>query len=135
MNSIFSYTHKIANESQRIIKDYVAVILVSQENMPSAGRTGKEFITSYKTYFSGQYLGTTMSNLIKPKSKEILLLFIKIIGCVDIILLCAYLALCIHDRTGQEKTMDSGSPRPNFPGRSTAYENIEFASFSVSEMN
>lgn len=99
------------------------------------GRTGKEFITSYKTYFSGQSLGTTMSNLILPNSKEILLLFIKIIGCVDIILLCAYLALCIHDRTGQEKTMDSGSPRPNFPGRSTAYENIEFASFSVSEMN
>lgn len=134
MNSIFSYTHKIANESQRIIKDYVDVILVSEENMPSVGRTGKEFITSYKTHFSGQSLGTT-SNLIHPNSKEILLLFIKIIGSVDIILLCAYLALCIHDRTVQEKTMDSGSPRPSFPGRSTAYENIEFASFSVSEMN
>lgn len=135
MNSIFSYTHKIANESQRIIKDYVDVILVSEENMPSAGRTGKEFFTSYKTHFSGQSLGTTMSNLIHPNSKEILLLFIKIICRVDIILSFAYLALCIHDRTGQEKTMDSGSPRPSFPGRSTAYENIEFASFSVSEMN
>lgn len=77
LNSIFSYTHKIANESQRIIKDYVAVILVSEENMPSAGRTGKEFITSYKTYFSGQSLGTTMSNLILPNSKEILLLLLK----------------------------------------------------------
>lgn len=76
MNSIFSYTHRIANESQRIIKDYVDVILVSEENMPSAGRTGKEFITSYKTHFSGQSLGITMSNMIHPNSKEILLLFI-----------------------------------------------------------
>lgn len=126
---------KIANESQRIIQDYVAVILVLEENMPSAGRTGKEFVTNYKTYFSGQSLGATMSNLIKPNPNEILLLFIIIIGCVDIILLCAYLALCIHDRTGQDKTMDRASLRPNFPGRSTAYENIEFASFSVSEMN
>lgn len=103
--------------------------------MSSAGKTGEEFITNYKTNFSGQSLGTTVSNLIQLNSKEILLLFIIIIGCVDIILLCAYLALCIYDRTGQEKTMDKGSPRPNFPGPSTAYENIEFASFSVSEMN
>lgn len=103
--------------------------------MPSAGRTGKEFVTNYKTSFSGQSLGATMSNLIQPNPNEIVLLFIKIIGCVDIILLCAYLALCIHDRTGQDKTMDTSSLRQNFPGRSTAYENIEFASFSVSEMN
>lgn len=103
--------------------------------MASAGRTGKEYVTNYKTYISGNSLETTMPNLIHPKSKEILLPFIQIIGCVDIILLCAYLALCIHDRTGQEKTMDTSSPRQHVPGRSTAYENIEFASFSVSEMN
>lgn len=66
----------------------------------------------------------------QPKSIEILL-FIRIIGCLDILLLCAYLAVCIHDRTGREKTIDIASTRSNFPGRSTAYENIEFASFSV----
>lgn len=103
--------------------------------MSSAERTGKEYVTNYESFISGKSLETTMSNLIHPKSEKILLLFITIIGCVDIILLCAYLALCIHDQTGQEKTMDTSSPRPNFPGRSTAYENIEFASFSVSEMN
>lgn len=109
--------------------------LTTEKNMSSAGTTGKEYVTINKTYSSGKSLETTMSNLIHPKSEKILLLFITIIGCVDIILLCAYLALCIHDQTGQEKTMDTSSPRPNFPGRSTAYENIEFASFSVSEMN
>lgn len=107
------------------------MILVSEEIMSSAGRTDKEFLTNDKTSISSHSLGTTMSNLMKPESKEILLLFIKIIGSVDIILLCAYFALCIHDRTGQEKTMDTALPRPNFPRCSTAYENIEFASFSV----
>lgn len=127
---ILSDTHKLRIESQRSNKDFVALILVSEENMSSAGRTGKEYVTNYKIYISGQSLGTAMSNFMQPKSKEILLLFITIIGCVDIILLCAYLALCIHDRTGQEKTTDTASSRPNFPGRNTAYENIEFASFS-----
>lgn len=132
---ILSETHKLTIESQRSNADFDVMILVSEENMSSAGRTVKKYFTNYKTYISGQSLGTTMSNLKQPKSKELLPLFIKIIGCVDIILLCVYLALCINDRTGQEKTMDKASPRPNFPGRSTAYENIEFASFSVSEMN
>lgn len=135
MNGIFSYTQNNANESQRINKDYVAMILVTEEIMSSAGKTVTEFVTNYKTSISRQSLGTTMSNVMQPNSKEILLLFIKIISCVDIILLCTYLALCIHDRTGQQKTMDTASPRPNVPRRSTAYENIEFASFSVSEMN
>lgn len=130
-----SDTHELIIESRRNNKDLIVMILVSEENMSSAGRTGKEYCTIYKSYISGTSLGTTMSNLILPNSEEILLLFIKIIGCVDIILFCVYLALCIHDRTGQEKTMDTASPRPNFPGRSNAYENIEFASFSVSEMN
>lgn len=39
------------------------MILVSEENMSSAGRTVKEYVTNYKTYISGQSLGTTMSNL------------------------------------------------------------------------
>lgn len=130
-----SDTHELIIESRRNNKDLIVMILVSEENMSSAGRTGKEYGTIYNSYISGTSLGTTMSNLILPNSEEILLLFIKIIGCVDIILFCVYLALCIHDRTGQEKTMDTASPRPNFPGRSNAYENIEFASFSVSEMN
>lgn len=132
---MFSVAHKLTIESHRSNKDFVAMIVVSEGKMSSSGRTVKEYVTSYKTYISGQSIGTTMSNLMQSESKEILLLFIKIIGCVDIILLCAYLAVCIHDRSGQEKTMDIASPRPNFPGRNTAYENIEFASFSVSEIN
>lgn len=130
---ILSETHKLTIESQKNKSSRYDTF--SEKNMSSAGTTGKEYVTINKTYSSGKSLETTMSNLIHPKSEKILLLFITIIGCVDIILLCAYLALCIHDQTGQEKTMDTSSPRPNFPGRSTAYENIEFASFSVSEMN
>lgn len=47
------------------------MILVSEENMSSGGKTVKEHVLNYKTYFSGKSLGTTMSNLIQPKSKEI----------------------------------------------------------------
>lgn len=86
------------------------------EDVSSLETTFQENVTNYK----------------QPKSKNLLLLFIRIIGCLDIILLCAYLTLCIYDRAGQEKTMDVASPRLNFPGRSAAYENIEVASFSVS---
>lgn len=116
-------------------EDYVAIIFVSEKIMSSSGGNVQEYVTKYKTYISGQSLGITMSKSIQPESKENLLLFIKIIGCVDILLLCAYLVVCIHDRTGQEKAMDIASPRPNFPGRSTAYENIEVASISVSGIN
>lgn len=112
--------------------NFVAMIFLSEENVSSLEEAFQENVTNYKTYISGQSFGTTQSKSEKSKSKSILLLFIRIIGCLDIMLLCAYLTLCIHDRAGQEKTIDVVSSRPNFPGGSTAYENIEVASFSVS---
>lgn len=111
------------------------MIFISEENVSSLKEAFQENVTNYRTYISGQTLGTTESELEQPKSKNLLLLFIQIIGCLDIMLSCAYLTLCIHDRAGQEKTMDMASPRPNFPGHNTAYENIEVASFSVSGNN
>lgn len=107
------------------------MIFISEENVSSLKEAFQENVTNYRTYISGQTLGTTE----QPKSKNLLLLFIQIIGCLDIMLSCAYLTLCIHDRAGQEKTMDMASPRPNCPGHNTAYENIEVASFSVSGNN
>lgn len=108
------------------------MIFLSEENVSSLEEAFQQNVTNYKSYTSGQSFETTQSKSEKSKSKSILLLFIRIIGCLDIMLLCAYLTLCIHDRAGQEKTIDIVSSRPNFPGRSTAYENIEVASFSVS---
>lgn len=65
-----SDTHKLTIESQRSNTDFVVMILVSEENMSSAFGTVKEYVTNYKTYILGQSLGTTMSNLKQPKSKE-----------------------------------------------------------------
>lgn len=107
------------------------MIYFSDENVSSLEEGFQENVTNYKIYISAQSFGTTQSTLEQSKS-NILLLFIRIVGCLDIMLLCAYLILCIHDRAGQETTIDIVSSRPNFPGRNTAYENIEVASFSVS---
>lgn len=111
------------------------MIFVSEENVSSSKEASQENVTNYKTYVPGQTLGITKSELKRPEPKNLLLLFIQIIGCLDIMLSCAYLTLCIHDRAGQERTLDITSPRPNFPRRNTAYENIEVASFSVSGNN
>lgn len=46
------------------------MILASEENMSAGGRNVKEHVLNYKTYFTEKSLGTTMSNLIQPKSKE-----------------------------------------------------------------
>lgn len=72
-----------------------------------------------------------MPKSIQQNSNETLTLSIKIIGCVDIILLCVYLTVCIYDRTGQEKTTDIATVRSHFREPSATYENIEVASFSV----
>lgn len=37
------------------------------------------------------------------KTNQMLLLLIKMIGGVDIVLLAAYVAMCIYDRPGREK--------------------------------
>lgn len=64
-----------------------------------------------------------------------LLLFIRIIGCLDILLLSSYLAVCIFDRPGQEKTDASVPPSLNLPQHSTVYENIEDDLFPTSGSN
>lgn len=46
------------------------------------------------------------------------------IGGVDIVLLAAYVAMCIYDRPGREKTVDFFSQ-----GNSTMYENVSFSVF------
>lgn len=53
-----------------------------------------------------------------------MLLFIAMIGCIDIILLAAYVIICMHDqRRRQNKTKFSRGQQPI--ERSPAYGNIE----------
>lgn len=80
-------------------------------------------------------LGTSNSNTKPSKSNEMLLLFIRIIGCLDILLLSVHLAVCIYDQTGQEKTVNVVSPSLNLPQQNTMYENIEDNLFSASGRN
>lgn len=58
------------------------------------------------------------------KTDQVLLLLITVIGGVDIVLLAAYVVMCIYDRTGREKTVDFFSQ-----GNSTLYENVSFSVF------
>lgn len=74
-----------------------------------------------------------MPKSMQPESIEILLL-IRIIGCLDILLLCAYLAVCIHDRTGQEKAMDIASARSHFSGRADAMKILRLLPFLSQEL-
>lgn len=60
--------HKLTIESQKNKSSRYDTF--SEENMSSAGRTGKEYVTNYKTYISGKSLETTMSNLIHPNSEK-----------------------------------------------------------------
>lgn len=61
------------------------------------------------------------------KTDQMLVLFIKIFGGIDIVLLSAYLLVCIYDRSDREKKVD-----PFSHGNSTLYENVFF---SASENN
>nr|XP_034331335.1 multiple epidermal growth factor-like domains protein 11 [Crassostrea gigas] len=63
-----------------------------------------------------------------------LLLFIQIIGSLDILFLFANLALCIYDRKEQEKTTDFLPPSSNLPQQSSTYENIEHDFFLPQEL-
>lgn len=56
------------------------------------------------------------------KTDQMLLLFIKIFGGVDIVLLSAYLVVCIYDRSEREKKV-----YPYSHGNSTLYENVLFS--------
>lgn len=62
------------------------------------------------------------------KSARILLLFIAMIGCIDIILLTAYVIICIRDQRRRQKKTKFSSRGQQSMGRSTAYENIEVVS-------
>lgn len=78
-------------------------------------------ISSPKTYS-----GTGMTN-------GVLLLLIQLFGFVDIVLLSAYMFLCVFDRNRQEKTSEFTPPRSNFSEPNFAYENVEVVSvFSLS---
>lgn len=59
------------------------------------------------------------------KTKQILLLFIAMIGCIDIILSAAYVIICIHDQRRRQKKTKFSSRGQQPIERSPAYENIE----------
>lgn len=77
-----------------------------------------------ETSTSGQLLSNSFS-----EPKQILLLLIKLVGCIDIILSSAYVFLCIHDRKRQATETKFSSHPQQSSGRSAAYENIEVVSF------
>lgn len=79
--------------------------------------------------------GTNRSITIPQKTNKLLLLFIRIFGCVDIVMLSAYIAVCIYDRRGKDEIVDFVSPGLNCPGRSAMYENIEIGLFSTAGIN
>lgn len=81
-----------------------------------------------------EYLGTGKPITTPSKTNEMLLLFIRIIGCLDIFLLSSYMAVCIFDRPGQERTDDIVLPSLNVAQHSTAYENIEGVFFLLQEV-
>lgn len=55
-------------------------------------------------------------------NKEIILC-IQIVGCVDILLICTYSVVCIHDR--QHRTLGIVNTYENVPGNNSSYENAE----------
>lgn len=71
-------------------------------------------------------------NTTSPRTNIMLITFIQMFGCVDIILLFAYVAVSIYDRKGLDK-----EPGHKFPTYRAPYENIEVVSFfrSSSGMN
>lgn len=77
----------------------------------------------------GVYLGASKPITKPPKTNEMLLLFIRIIGCFDILLLSSYLAVCIFDRPGQEKTDDFVPLSLHLPQHSAVYEILRLIYF------
>lgn len=58
-----------------------------------------------------------------------IILCIQIFGCVDILLICTYSAVCIYDR--QHQTAGKVNTYENIPGNNSAYENAEIFSIST----
>lgn len=65
----------------------------------------------------------------KSNTNQTLLFFIALFGCIDIILLTAYVIICIHDQRRRQKKTKLSSRGQQSIGRTTAYENIEVVSF------
>lgn len=62
---------------------------------------------------------TQQSNTFNNK----VVLCIKIFGCVDILLICIYSAVCIYDR--QNQTLEMVDTNESVPGNNSTYENAE----------
>lgn len=60
-----------------------------------------------------------------------ILICIQIFGCVDIFLICSYLAMCLYDR--QHLTVEMESTYTNVPGNNSLYENAEIFLISATE--
>lgn len=60
---------------------------------------------------------TQQSNTVNDE----LILCIQIFGCVDILLICTYSAVCIYDR--QHRTVGDVNTYENVPGNNSYYEN------------
>lgn len=58
-----------------------------------------------------------------------IILCIQIFGCVDILLICTYSAVCIYDR--QHQTAGKVNTYENIPGNNSGYENAEIFSIST----
>lgn len=57
------------------------------------------------------------------------ILCIKIFGCVDILLICIYSAVCIYDR--QHQTLEMVDTNESVPGNNSTYENAEIMFLSA----
>lgn len=69
---------------------------------------------------SREHEKTHQSNAVNSK----VILCIKIFGCVDILLICIYSAVCIYDRQ-QHQTLEMVGSNESVPGNNSAYENAE----------
>lgn len=72
---------------------------------------------------------TVYNRLNKHGNDDILLIFIKLIGCVDLVLFCLYCALYVSDR----KTIQMADTDVFVPGNHRVYENIEINYFAAQE--
>lgn len=86
-------------------------------------------------YFVENTIVSTEKNHIYNKTQQPstvnneIILCIQIIGCVDILLICTYSAVCIYDR--QHRTAGKVNTYENIPGNNSAYENAEIFSIST----
>lgn len=62
-------------------------------------------------------------NELSSTANDNIILCIRILGCVDILLICMYSAVCIYDR--QHWTLDMVDSNENVPRNNSTYENVE----------